>query len=168
MIDHLEHILKHVGEDGVGFGSDFDGAKNPGRNRRCRGVQNLVKVMRTRGYGEPLIEKLCYKNWLRVLGQTWGTRDPTETDYSVKLHFAESSARLSSVSGSADATSRSRSSPRRRKPRKLDLKATARDGSLAAARMDATRKFSPLAFCSLALTSCNLLRSKARSAAFSP
>jgi membrane dipeptidase len=30
------------------------------------GVQNLVKVMRTRGYGEPLIEKLCYKNWLRV------------------------------------------------------------------------------------------------------
>jgi membrane dipeptidase len=66
VIDHLEHILKHVGEDGVGFGSDFDGAKNPGRNRRCRGVQNLVKVMRTRGYGEPLIEKLCHKNWLRV------------------------------------------------------------------------------------------------------
>ena len=28
--------------------------------------------MRTRGYDEPLIEKLCFKNWLRVLGQTWG------------------------------------------------------------------------------------------------
>ena len=25
-----------------------------------------------RGYDEPLIEKLCFKNWLRVLGQTWG------------------------------------------------------------------------------------------------
>jgi membrane dipeptidase len=24
VIEHLEHILKHVGEDGVGFGSDFD------------------------------------------------------------------------------------------------------------------------------------------------
>jgi microsomal dipeptidase-like Zn-dependent dipeptidase len=23
-------------------------------------------------YGEPLIEKLCHRNWLRVLGQTWG------------------------------------------------------------------------------------------------
>jgi microsomal dipeptidase-like Zn-dependent dipeptidase len=28
--------------------------------------------MRRRGYGEPLIEKLCHRNWLRVLGQTWG------------------------------------------------------------------------------------------------
>jgi membrane dipeptidase len=30
-----------------------------------------VEVMRARGYGEPLIEKLCYRNWLRVLEQTW-------------------------------------------------------------------------------------------------
>jgi hypothetical protein len=29
--------------------------------------------MRTRGYDELLIEKLCFKNWLRVFGQTWGT-----------------------------------------------------------------------------------------------
>src|SRR5215831_13072997 len=27
VIEHLEHILKHVGEDGVAFGSDFDGAR---------------------------------------------------------------------------------------------------------------------------------------------
>ena len=33
--------------------------------------------MRTRGYDEPLIEKLCFKNWLRVLGQTWGRRRKT-------------------------------------------------------------------------------------------
>jgi microsomal dipeptidase-like Zn-dependent dipeptidase len=31
-----------------------------------------VEVMRTRGFGEPLIEKICFRNWLRVLGQTWG------------------------------------------------------------------------------------------------
>ena len=72
VIDHLEHILKHVGEDGVGFGSDFDGAKIPAGIGNAAGLQNLVEVMRTRGYSEPLIEKLCYKNWLRVLGQTWG------------------------------------------------------------------------------------------------
>jgi microsomal dipeptidase-like Zn-dependent dipeptidase len=29
--------------------------------------------MRAREYGEPLIEKLCFRNWLRVLGQTWGS-----------------------------------------------------------------------------------------------
>jgi membrane dipeptidase len=72
VIDHLEHILKQVGEDGVGFGSDFDGAKIPAGIGNAAGLQNLVEVMRTRGYSEPLIEKLCYKNWLRVLGQTWG------------------------------------------------------------------------------------------------
>ena len=79
VIEHLEHILKHVGEDGVGFGSDFDGAKIPAAIGNAAGLQNLVEVMRTRGYGEPLIEKLCFRNWLRVLGQTWGrvhTREP--------------------------------------------------------------------------------------------
>jgi membrane dipeptidase len=29
VIKHLEHILEHVREDGVGFGSGFDGAKIP-------------------------------------------------------------------------------------------------------------------------------------------
>ena len=72
VIEHLEHILEHVGEDGVGFGSDFDGAKIPAAIGNAAGLQNIVEVMRTRGYGEPLIEKLCYRNWLRVLGQTWG------------------------------------------------------------------------------------------------
>ena len=72
VVEHLEHMLKHVGEDGVGFGSDFDGAKIPAGIGNAAGLQNLVEVMRTRGYGEPLIEKLCFRNWLRVLGQTWG------------------------------------------------------------------------------------------------
>jgi membrane dipeptidase len=71
VIEHLEHILQHVGEDGVGFGSDFDGAKIPAGIGNAAGLQNLVEVMRVRGYAEPLIEKLCFGNWLRVLGQTW-------------------------------------------------------------------------------------------------
>jgi membrane dipeptidase len=71
VIEHLEHILEHVGEDGVGFGSDFDGAKIPAAIGNAAGLQNLVELMRTRGYAEPLIEKLCYRNWLRVLGQIW-------------------------------------------------------------------------------------------------
>jgi membrane dipeptidase len=71
VIEHLEHILKQVGEDSVGFGSDFDGAKIPEGIGNAAGLQNLVELMRTRGYRDALIEKLCFRNWLRVLGQTW-------------------------------------------------------------------------------------------------
>jgi membrane dipeptidase len=72
VIDHIEHILRQVGEDGVGLGSDFDGAKIPSGIGNAAGLQNLVQVMRARGYSDQLIEKLCYENWLRVLDQTWG------------------------------------------------------------------------------------------------
>jgi membrane dipeptidase len=72
VIDHLERILEQVGEDCVGFGSDFDGAKIPAGIGNAAGLQNLVKIMRARGFGGPLIEKVCSGNWLRVLGQTWG------------------------------------------------------------------------------------------------
>ena len=29
------------------------------------------EALRARGYGQPLIEKLCFRNWLRVLQRTW-------------------------------------------------------------------------------------------------
>jgi membrane dipeptidase len=72
VIEHIEHMLEHVGADGVGFGSDFDGATIPAALGSAAGLPNLVEIMRTRGYDEPLIEKLCFRNWLRVLEQTWG------------------------------------------------------------------------------------------------
>jgi membrane dipeptidase len=73
MLQHIEHMLEHAGEDGVGFGSDFDGATIPAELGDAAGLQKLVQAMRKRGFGEPLIEKLCFRNWLRVLGRTWGT-----------------------------------------------------------------------------------------------
>jgi membrane dipeptidase len=72
VIEHVEHMLERVGEDGVGFGSDFDGARIPKGIGNAAGLQSLVEIMRTRGFGEPLIEKLCFRNWLRVLELTWG------------------------------------------------------------------------------------------------
>jgi membrane dipeptidase len=72
VIDHIEHILRQAGENGVGLGSDFDGAKIPSGIGDAAGLQNLVQGMRARGYSDQLIEKLCYRNWLRVLDQTWG------------------------------------------------------------------------------------------------
>jgi membrane dipeptidase len=71
IIQHIEHMLAHAGEDGVGLGSDFDGAMIPAGIGNAAGLQNLVQAMRNRGFKKPLIEKLCFRNWLRVLGRTW-------------------------------------------------------------------------------------------------
>jgi membrane dipeptidase len=72
LVQHVEHLLEHVGEDGVGFGSDFDGAQMPAELENAAGLQKLVQALRERGFKKPLIEKICYRNWLRVLRQTWG------------------------------------------------------------------------------------------------
>ena len=71
IVDHIEHMIKQAGEDHVGLGSDFDGAMIPKGLGNAAGLPALVEAMRARGYGEPLIEKLCYRNWLRVLERTW-------------------------------------------------------------------------------------------------
>ena len=71
VIDHLEYMLERVGEDGVGFGSDFDGARVPAAIGNAAGLQHLVQIMRARDYGEHLIAKVCSGNWLRVLERTW-------------------------------------------------------------------------------------------------
>jgi membrane dipeptidase len=72
IIQHIEHMIQHAGEDSVGFGSDFDGAMIPAALGNAAGLQILVQAMKKRGFGAPLIEKLCFRNWLRVLSRTWG------------------------------------------------------------------------------------------------
>lgn len=72
MIRHLDHLIEHLGEDKVGLGSDFDGAMIPKPIGTAAGQQNLINAMRVHGYGEDLIEKIAWRNWLRVLEKTWG------------------------------------------------------------------------------------------------
>jgi membrane dipeptidase len=73
MIRHLEHMIKFAGEDCVGLGSDFDGARIPSFIGSVTGVSKLVEAMQAAGFGDTLIEKITHKNWLRVLHLTWGT-----------------------------------------------------------------------------------------------
>ncbi|QIE45674.1 membrane dipeptidase [Pseudohalocynthiibacter aestuariivivens] len=73
MLRHLDHLMAKLGEDRVGLGSDFDGAMVPKAISDAGGLTNLRDAMRAHGYGEDLMEKLCHKNWLRVLDKTWGT-----------------------------------------------------------------------------------------------
>jgi membrane dipeptidase len=72
IVRHIAHMLEHAGEDSVGMGSDFNGAMIPAELGNAAGLPKLVQAMRKRGFGEPLIEKVCFRNWLRVLGRTWG------------------------------------------------------------------------------------------------
>ena len=75
MLRHLDHLVEHVGEDGVGLGSDFDGAVVPDALGDADGLVSLRAAMRAHGYDEALMRKLCHENWLRVLERTWG--EPT-------------------------------------------------------------------------------------------
>jgi membrane dipeptidase len=71
IVQHAEYLLERLGEDGVGFGSDFDGALVPEALGNAAGLPKLVQALRKREFSEKLIEKLCFRNWLRVLGRTW-------------------------------------------------------------------------------------------------
>jgi membrane dipeptidase len=76
MLRHLDHLIGTLGEDGVALGSDFDGAMVPDEIADVAGLPRLQAAMRQAGYGQALIEKLCWRNWARVLEQTWGPQEP--------------------------------------------------------------------------------------------
>lgn len=72
VLRHLDHLIGMLGEDKVGFGSDFDGALIPDGIADVAGLPRLIAVLDSHGYGRDLIEKLAYRNWLRALRATWG------------------------------------------------------------------------------------------------
>jgi len=72
MIRHLDALLEALGEDGVGLGSDFDGALVPAAIGDASGLPRLLAAMAERGYGRALIEKIAWRNWLDVLERTIG------------------------------------------------------------------------------------------------
>ncbi len=71
LLRHLDHLIKHVGLDGVGFGSDFDGAMIPEKIKDVAGLTSLRQAMRQHGYDEATMTKLCHSNWIRVLEKTF-------------------------------------------------------------------------------------------------
>lgn len=71
MLRHLDHLLEILGEDGVGLGSDFDGALMPRDLPDAAALPRLVDAMSAHGYGAALIAKIAHENWLRVLERSW-------------------------------------------------------------------------------------------------
>lgn len=72
IVQHLDALLEKLGEDRVGFGSDFDGISVPDELGDAAGLPKLVDLMQQAGYSPELIDKICWRNWLRVLKKTWG------------------------------------------------------------------------------------------------
>ena len=72
MADHLDYLIERLGEDRVGLGSDFDGATMPNDLADAASLPHLFAILRQRGYDEPLLRKIGYENWVRVLERTWG------------------------------------------------------------------------------------------------
>ena len=72
MLRHLDHLIAHLGEDHVGFGSDFDGAEIPAPIGDVTGLPAFQEALRAHGYDDALLRKLCHENWIGVLRRTWG------------------------------------------------------------------------------------------------
>lgn len=71
VLDHYDHVIKLVGIDYVGIGSDFDGVSGilPDTLRDVASYPNLIVGLLERGYSEQDIEKLLSGNLMRVWQQ---------------------------------------------------------------------------------------------------
>lgn len=72
IVQHVEHLVTKLGEDRVAFGSDFDGISLPDEMGDVTGLPRLMAALAAAGFDKPLVEKLAWRNWLRVLHLTWG------------------------------------------------------------------------------------------------
>lgn len=72
MVRHVDHLVDKLGIDGVALGSDFDGATMPAAIKDAAGLPRLIEALQAAGYDQESLEKIGYKNWLRVLRLTWG------------------------------------------------------------------------------------------------
>src|SRR5437870_3606160 len=68
IVDHIDHIVKLVGIDHVGIGSDFDGVQAvPVDLKSVADLPNLTRELVRRGYSESDIDKILGGNMLRVM-----------------------------------------------------------------------------------------------------
>ena len=68
LVDHIDHIVKLVGVEHVGIGSDFDGVQMTLRDLPdVASLPNLTRELLKRGYSEVDIHKILGGNMLRVM-----------------------------------------------------------------------------------------------------
>lgn len=68
LVDHIDHVVKLVGIDHVGIGSDFDGVQATLKDLSdVAQLPNLTRELLRRGYSEKDIDKILGGNMLRVM-----------------------------------------------------------------------------------------------------
>jgi membrane dipeptidase len=70
IIDHIDHVVKLVGPDHVGLGSDFDGATMPEGMEDCSKLPKITEALMRKGYSDSDIRKILGENLLRAMEQT--------------------------------------------------------------------------------------------------
>jgi membrane dipeptidase len=69
IIEHIDHVVKLVGADHVGLGSDFDGATMPEGMEDCTQLPKITEALMRKGYSDDDIRKILGGNLLRVMEQ---------------------------------------------------------------------------------------------------
>lgn len=69
IIDHIDYIVKLIGVDHVGLGSDFDGVNNstPQQLEDITGYPQITKALLKRGYSRKDVFKILGGNFIRLL-----------------------------------------------------------------------------------------------------
>lgn len=66
-IPHIKHILNVGGDECLALGTDFDGIDNPPKQiSNASQQQNFAILLYKNGFSEEIIEKICYKNVIRL------------------------------------------------------------------------------------------------------
>jgi membrane dipeptidase len=69
--DHIDYVANRIGIDHVALGSDFDGAEMPDAIKDVTRLPALINTLKNRGYDNESLQKIAFRNWLRVLKDTW-------------------------------------------------------------------------------------------------
>jgi membrane dipeptidase len=73
LLQHIDYLVDLAGEEVAAFGSDFDGIPDtPADVEDCRGFTNILRGLQERGYTDNRLQKICWTNFLRVLGAVCG------------------------------------------------------------------------------------------------
>jgi membrane dipeptidase len=71
LVRHFDHVVERIGVDHVALGSDFDGAVMALELADVTRLPDLMEALRDRGYDDESLQKTAYRNWFRVLKDTW-------------------------------------------------------------------------------------------------
>ena len=70
IVEHIAYVVKLVGPDHVGLGSDFDGAIMPDGMDDCSYLPRITEALLRRGYSDADVRKILGGNVLRVMAAT--------------------------------------------------------------------------------------------------